>query len=343
MSSIRANPQLPPLLFEELYKLNLSDSELLVVLGDIEAGPGTSRPNGLPSDLAQLTLQQEVGMLGLLEDYTFTNSLDTSLFVASEHAFASVFFKEVSDTYEALSLLGFDDEPDGSGESDQHIDKEVLLGGRKLHFNSGTYDLGSGTNPTDYIIAANDKLVLLGNIVFSSASSNDILILLSADSIDVSNLRSLTYTGEELGIGSFEALNFENVSLKAEGALSVRSLDSIVLNNAEMITSGKGADFVHLIAASEIHANSLQFSSQVKEIAMQAMTINLSNLNFPSNSNVILNSLYGGMDGKYPNFGSVQYGRVNFIQNIMYGSQSITDRSSFNQYGNNIKIGTTSF
>ena len=73
------------------------------------------------------------------------------------------------------------------------------------------------------------------------------------------------------------------------------------------------------------------------------MTINLSNLNFPSNSNVILNSLYGGMDGKYPNFGSVQYGRVNFIQNIMYGSQSITDRSSFNQYGNNIKIGTTSF
>jgi hypothetical protein len=108
-----------------------------------------------------------------------------------------------------------------------------------------------------------------------------------------------------------------------------------------MTTSGKGADFVHLLAANEITANSLQFSSQVKQITMEAMTINLSNINFPSGSSVNLNSLYGAIDGKYPNFGSTQYGRVNFIQNMMYGSNALTDTSSFDLHGGSIAIGTS--
>jgi hypothetical protein len=80
----------------------------------------------------------------------------------------------------------------------------------------------------------------------------------------------------------------------------------------------------------------------VKQITMEAMTINLSNINFPSNSNVNLNSLYGGLDGKYPNFGAVtQYGRVNFIQNMSYGPNAVMDRTNFDLHGGNIKIGTT--
>ena len=131
------------------------------------------------------------------------------------------------------------------------------------------------------------------------------------------------------------------MSLKAEGRLSLRSLDSVVLKNAEMITSGKGADFIHVLAANQITADSVAFSSMVKQITMEAMTINLANINFPSGSNVNLNSLYGGVDGKYPNFGDVtQYGRVNFIKDMQYGSNSIMDRVSFDQYGGNVKIGT---
>ena len=74
---------------------------------------------------------------------------------------------------------------------------------------------------------------------------------------------------------------------------------------------------------------------------MEAMTINLSNINFPSGSSVNLNSLYGAIDGKYPNFGSTQYGRVNFIQNMMYGSNALTDTSSFDLHGGSITIGTS--
>ena len=81
--------------------------------------------------------------------------------------------------------------------------------------------------------------------------------------------------------------------------------------------------------------------NSVLQITMEAMTINLANINFPSGSNVNLNSLYGGVDGKYPNFGDVtQYGRVNFIKNMQYGSNAIMDRVSFDQYGGNVKIGT---
>jgi hypothetical protein len=72
---------------------------------------------------------------------------------------------------------------------------------------------------------------------------------------------------------------------------------------------------------------------------MEAMTINLSNLNFPAGSTINLNSAYGGIDGVYPNFGSTAVGRVNFIENVKYNSYLLNNRSAFDQYGSSITIG----
>ena len=72
---------------------------------------------------------------------------------------------------------------------------------------------------------------------------------------------------------------------------------------------------------------------------MEAMTINLSSVNFPSASTVNLNSLYGAIDGKYPHFNSIQHGRVNFIEQIRYGNHLIMDRAAFDTHGGNITIG----
>ena len=83
----------------------------------------------------------------------------------------------------------------------------------------------------------------------------------------------------------------------------------------------------------------MRFSDQVRQITMEAMTINLSNLNFPGGSVVNLNSAYGGIDGMYPNFGSSSVGRVNFIQNVKYNSNLINTRSAFDTYGSNLIIG----
>ena len=77
---------------------------------------------------------------------------------------------------------------------------------------------------------------------------------------------------------------------------------------------------------------------------MEATTIRLRNIDFPALSNVRLNTLYGPIDGKYPNFElpfpAQQIGRVNFIENVRSGGNLMNDRPSFDLHGNNIEIGT---
>ena len=95
-------------------------------------------------------------------------------------------------------------------------------------------------------------------------------------------------------------------------------------------------------ALDEINANGLLFSANMHKIVMDAMTINLANINFPSGSTVNLNSASGPLDNKYPTFGSQNkaYGRVNFIENIRYGQHLLNSRSAFDTYGGSISIGT---
>ena len=307
-------------------------------------------PGSPPSTVSPLTLQQESQMLILLEDLSFEDlngKIPSTLFMSAEKASASVFFQDLVAAYDGLSALdtsylnNIDPSPSPSDPSSDSDDNDMVLARNNIVIPNGIYELGALEKSGDYFIATTDKLTLLGNVVFNTPDAEASLILISANSIDLSGASSISYSGEELGIGSFDSLNVENISLKAEGMLSLRSLDSIVLKNAEMITSGKGADFVHVLAANQITADSVAFSSMVKQITMEAMTINLANINFPSGSNVNLNSLYGGVDGKYPNFGTVtQYGRVNFIENMRYGSNLIMNKTNFDQFGSNVLIGT---
>jgi hypothetical protein len=342
--TIVANPQLPSELFSELKKLNLQSTELTKVLADIKVGPQAAPPGSPPGQVAQNTLQGEAGMLGLLDNHSFTDGiLDSVLFAASDQVLASVFFTETSDAYDALSNL--DGSQSSATDSTSAADdaKELILGGKEISFSGGqtvatNYALASAES-VDFLIAASDKLTLTGNVVFNSSSSDSDLILMSAGMVDLSGATSISFDGDELGIGSFDSLEVKNVDLKASNEISLRSLDSIVINNSKMETSGKGADFIHLLAANQIQVDNMRFSESVKRIAMEAMTINLSNVNFPSSSTVNLNSLYGGIDGKYPHFNSIQYGRVNFIEKIRYGSQSVMDRASFDAHGGNITIG----
>ena len=69
--------------------------------------------------------------------------------------------------------------------------------------------------------------------------------------------------------------------------------------------------------------------------------LDLSNLDFPGQAAVRLESLKGGVDGKYPTFGTPHraYGRVNFLENVRSGGNSLLDRSSFDLHGKNISIG----
>ena len=133
-----------------------------------------------------------------------------------------------------------------------------------------------------------------------------------------------------------------NVDLKAQGEISVRSLEDLVISNSDFTTTnGFGSDLIHLLAYQQLEIDNLRFSEQVRQITMEAMTINLMNVNFPKDSIVTLNSAYGPLEGKYPNFGSVVYGRVNFVQDVRYNSNLLNSKSTFDQFGSSIYIGST--
>jgi hypothetical protein len=168
------------------------------------------------------------------------------------------------------------------------------------------------------------------------------LKLLSAGGITFEKGTEINYGGDSLGIGSFNSLNVIGVDLYAQDQISLRSLDRLVLNNVSMNTIGQGNhNEVELLAHQEISVDNLRFNEHVRRIAMEAMTLNLKNLNFPAQSKVMLNSAYGPLNGKYPNFNNSIWGRVNFITNIRYANELIMTASAFDAHGSNITIGKT--
>ena len=232
------------------------------------------------------------------------------------------------------------------GVDDHHSDGEHsfdgVLGGRNLSFGSGNYDL-SLLAYNRLLFASSDFLSLSGEVSFSVGQDNEIynqLILMSAGGLKIEKGSKVRFEGESLGFGSFNTLRVIEVDLFAQDEISLRSLDRLVIENSDMTTSGRGVhDAVELLAHQEISVDNLRFNENIKRIAMEAMTVNLSNLNFPAGSVVKLNSAHGGLDGRYPNFNSILYGRVNFIKNIRYATNPIMDRPSFDQYGSAVSIG----
>jgi len=210
-----------------------------------------------------------------------------------------------------------------------------------LTFTSGNYDL-SNLGYDSLLIAASNNLSVSGSLAVPTTTILDELHFVAGGSLQIMEGSSITSSAISLGFGSFDSIEIVNVDLHAEGEIGVRSLDSIIINNSDFATRGTGADHIHLVAAADLAIDNLRFSEQVRQITMEAMTINLSNLNFPAGSTVNLNSAYGGIDGVYPNFGSSAIGRVNFIENVRYNSHLLNSRSAFDSHGGAISIGIKS-
>ena len=112
------------------------------------------------------------------------------------------------------------------------------------------------------------------------------------------------------------------------------------MTNCSLLGGHKGKVYVY--AQDTLTVDGAQFSQSLSEIYMEANTVNLSNIDFPYGTDVTLKSQLGGIDGKYPNFGTVEAGRVNFLNDVKYGGNPINDPQDFDQHGMNIKIGTIS-
>ena len=133
----------------------------------------------------------------------------------------------------------------------------------------------------------------------------------------------LTYEGSNLGLGSYDTLELVNVNVTTGGNLALGTLKELRIlstNPADpsLITVGQysDSDNAYLYAQERIAINGLEFGGQVNEIYMESITIDLKNVAFPSNSEVMLRS----QDGRATfGTGDRALGSVNFINNVTHG------------------------
>jgi hypothetical protein len=148
----------------------------------------------------------------------------------------------------------------------------------------------------------------------------------------------ISYDGSNLGLGAGQAVIILKSSISTRDHLAIGSLGDMILEDVSL-SAGKG-NRTFLYAHNTLDAKGLEFSDGLRQVYMEATTVNLRNVDFPAGSEVRLVSQLGGIDGKYPNFGAAQPGRVNFLDKVSYGGEAnlMTDRTSFDRFGQNISI-----
>ena len=150
----------------------------------------------------------------------------------------------------------------------------------------------------------------------------------SANGADYSNPDPITleYTGSNLGLGSESKMHLINVNIKTGGNLAIASLDELHVGTADSHSStfsvgngGKNSDpdNVYMYASNLISVNGLAFAGNVDDVYMDAITIDLKDVTFPVNSDVMLRSRDGGLNIVYDN-GTRTVGDVNFIDNVKH-------------------------
>lgn len=195
------------------------------------------------------------------------------------------------------------------------------------------------------VVGAAKDLTIVGDTTF--INSNDVedhaMVLGAADELyfrseysaanaaDYADPDTITleYTGSNLGLGSESEMRLVNVDIKTGGNLALASLDKVYIgqidrDNLSTFTVGTGGDNsdpdnVYIYANELIQVNGLAFAGRVDDVYMDAITIDLGNVTFPTNSDVLLRSRDGGL-----NFGDAArtVGDVNFIENVKHLSIS---------------------
>ena len=274
----------------------------------------------------------EIGEMAarILQDQTLDGTELVEI-LQNREVLGNPFYAELADLYGQLELDLL-----VAGESPMIATKNLVVTA-----NSQALSPYFGDGASSLILSASEDLDIAGDLNWESPSQEKVrLVMMGAGNLRIqpgSNLNSAT---SDLVISTREHLSIEQVKLEVAQELAIRSLRDLELKNVTV-----GADALATIKARrDLNVDGLSFNRQVSRIVMEATTMRLSNIDFPALSTVQLNSLKGGIDGKYPNFGSSipaaeQIGRVNFIENIRSGGNLIMDRANFDQFGRNISIG----
>ena len=266
----------------------------------------------------------------LMRDYKIDENLLIETLDVSE-VMGNPFYAEVSALYEQLQMDGL---IQGGGQ---------VIGGRHLIVTENARILANSfsNKPGDIFISASHSLSLTEDLLWdTSTTTNSRLVAMSAGDITLNQGVTFKSATSDLVLAARNNLLLKQVSLDAAREVAVRGLRDVSINDVSI-----GADLLATIKARrDLDVDGLIFKRNVSQILMEATTMRLRNVDFPLASQVRLNSLYGPIDGKYPNFGTSisaaqQIGRVNFIENVRSGGKLMNDRPSFDLHGKNIEIG----
>ena len=269
----------------------------------------------------------------LLADYQLSGAASGGIaLLDSAKVLTNPFYLEISSLYQEL-------------ETDQLVAGGAMFAsGRNLIVSANAQALApyaSNGQSRTLVLSASEKLSFEGDLTWSEKPEHAArLVAMSAGEMTFAKGMTLKSATSDLVIASQKNIAMDGVSLNVSQEAAIRGMRDVSLDNV-----GIGADSMATIkAARNLNVDGLTFSRSVSSILMEATTIRLSNVNFPLNSAVRLNSLKGPLDGKYPNFGSAipaaeQVGRVNFIKNVSSGGNILNTRQAFDQYGQNITIG----
>ena len=267
----------------------------------------------------------------LLRDYEVMEEMSINPLELAE-VLQNPFYSELSHLYEQLKI-------------DQLVYGEGLIaGGKNLIVSNNALVISPyfWSGETEVVLSASENLNLQDGFVWDGMNeAPPRLVLISAGEISHNQGANIQSATSDLVLATRQNLLLQQISLDAANEVSIRGLRDVSLKDIAI-----GADILAVVKArNDLDIDGLTFTRDVSRILMEATTMRLRNIDFPALSNVRLNTLYGPIDGKYPNFGTSipaaqQIGRVNFIENVRSGGNLMNDRPSFDLHGNNIEIGT---
>ena len=272
----------------------------------------------------------------LLADMELTGELDSKRIVTMDSMRENPFFQ---DPVALADIFFLDDEVDGKDLNDEAI----FVHPSKISRLTGFLDLYDFYANEQYLsLAATEHLEVSGEVQLDpiSATHETYLSLLSAGTLDIQSGTSIIFLGDNLHVGSWNTMDVVNVSMEAGNSVGVHSMEDLLFSNSELKV--RTGDEIFLSAQRDLRLNAINFPDHIRNIYLEATTIDLRNINFPGGSQVQMGTLYGGIDGKYPTFPGDprQVGRVNFIENVQYDKNPLDNVKQFDQFGQNIHIHT---
>jgi hypothetical protein len=207
------------------------------------------------------------------------------------------------------------------------------------------------------MIAAAKDMTITGDLTINNTNKteNGVVVLGAADDLYIRSEENtansadytgnpdvvkLTYTGSNAAIGAQDTIKLINVSMSTGGNLAIGTLDELHIgtntaqtNSISVGTGGENSDpdNVYMYAQNLIQINGLNINGRVDDVYMEAITLNLRNVNFPQTSEVVLRSQNGTLH--FDTFTSPIVGGVN-LTNVKHGNDTLSQGSFVGKNGN---------